>query len=162
MTGAKQHATLNRLVRQLQRIERSKRRDYETAKAELAQASALCHEFVAAHFEPILNAHVATMPARTLEEKQILAQHVNAEMRMLGVTLKTDDGEAAILRARPGRGYTDGRFQLELVGANRTQMKSSSKLFPLQLMGRPVESDAGEGRWRDRISLKPSRSTSRD
>ena len=119
-----------------------KRDDYESLRRRLTKASELFHELVVERLCEPLNTHLASLPAESLEQKQEVSRIVNRDLRAIGLTLRCPvTGEPAILRARPGLGQPGGRFQFELTGpeAERRVTRSSSKLFTLELMGRPVD-----------------------
>ena len=138
-------------------LEREQPSDYQSVRKRLRKAVELFHDAVAQRFEPALNDYAATLafPQDDLAAKQALARHVSAEMRALGVGLRTADGKIATLRAMPNNNQPSGRFVIEEIGEERRKVKTSSSLPRLELVGRPAflaERDAAP--WAERVGPK--------
>ena len=103
----------------------------------MSAANALFQDLLAARLTPAFNAHIAEQPSQTLEQKQVLAQRVNAELRGVGLAIRCPrTGKPAILRGDHGGNPERGRFQTCLVGdSNFARTRSFAELIHLDLMG---------------------------
>jgi len=116
-----------------------KQDDYESLGGRLAEARELFHDLLADRFVDTFNAHLASQPQDTAEQKQALARAANADLRKLGLTIRCPKtGTAAHLRGI-SRGSSSGSFQLSRSSnANYTRSGTSKSLPHIDLMIRPV------------------------
>jgi hypothetical protein len=88
--------------------------DYTARRSVLLEAHRVFREELASALEPALNAHLATMPQHSYEEKKDLAKWINAELRQFGLAIRDPkSGGRSILQGNPGDDPHIGRFRLD-------------------------------------------------
>ena len=135
-------------------------RDRETYGAlhkRLAEARELFHDLLAERLTEGFNAHLASLPSQTMEQKQQLTRDANADLRALGLAVKCPKtGQPAVLHADRGNHPAEGRFQVALISAesNRKRTLSSPQLFSVELMGHPTRREPLAEHWAERLAAQ--------
>lgn len=152
---------INAKLKQIVTLVGERDRDsYEALRQRLIDARKLFHELLAERLTPAFNGHLAALPHETLEEKQALTRHANAEMRSLGLAIKCPrTGRPAMLHADRGRDPDTGRFQVALIGSDgeRARTVSANSLLALELMGHPERREGAAQYWAERIARRRPR-----
>jgi len=101
----------------------------------LAQREALTN-LTARNLRDALNAHIASLPKDSYEQKRQLATWLNTELRSLGVAIRCPKtGLPTYLRAHIGREPTVGRFRLDYWdGSVRQHPASFNELPPFEFI----------------------------
>ncbi len=89
-------------------------KDYASRREALTALNDATRVAIAKALEAPLNAHAATLPQDTYEDKKTLAKWINAELRQFGLALKCDRTDRpCILVGNPGNRPDVGRFMLQ-------------------------------------------------
>lgn len=116
--------------------------DYHVRREALSALEAAARAAIGHALESAMNAHAATLPQSTYDEKKALARWVNHELREFRLALKCPKtGLPATLVGHPGWDPAVGRFQFEVVEKGRRPRRtfSSVTLPPLELLAEAPE-----------------------
>ena len=116
--------------------------DYAGRRAALSDVSHSVRRQIAEALQPVLNAHVRTLPHETYEEKRMVASWVNRELHELGLTIrcpKTGTPSILVADLRSGDEDSKGRFRIEARDetGRTTRTYCSTRLPDLELMEEP-------------------------
>lgn len=133
--------------------------EYRGARDRLRQLSDIFHDELAAAFQPILQAKLASMPDDSLEDKRAVATWANGEVRHLGLAFRAPTGAPARLVVDYTNGSTkQGRFRFDLgVHAGRQRRAGVyHELPPIELMEEGPRHEA-TSKWTDRMAHDDSK-----
>lgn len=92
--------------------------DYTAIKMRVDVLTTVVREEAAAAIRAPLNHHAANLPQGTYQEKKLLANWLNAEMRGMGLALRCPkSGQPSIIQATIGHNPEAGRFRLDYIDA---------------------------------------------
>ncbi len=112
--------------------------DFAARREALRELHGAVRTAFASSFEAVLNAHAATLPQQTYEDKKTLAKWVNAELRELGLTIRCPrTGQPALLRGHPGGVAGVGRFHLEITDSAGVQRRTVTSVTLPELQLQP-------------------------
>jgi hypothetical protein len=121
--------------------------DPEALYLELLAQSVSFRERLAARYASAVNTFLRSLPIETIGEKREAVRAVNGRLRSLGLAIRCPKtGLPARLVAHPGNHPEQGRFQIEILGAERRRTVSAPEPPPLELMPEPPEEGAGDSR----------------
>jgi hypothetical protein len=120
-----QHIALREMIR---RALQDSTADYATVKSKIVALTTILREEAASAISRPLNQEAAILRQSTYEEKKVLANWVNSEMRGMGLALRCPkSGEPSIIQATIGHNPEVGKFRLDYVdtdGRHRNQTVS--------------------------------------
>jgi carbon storage regulator CsrA len=112
---------------------------------------------LAMRLTPALKAKIQEMPSATYDEKKVIVQWVNTELRRFGLAIKSPKSDrAAILTCDAGNHPEEGRFRLKSDGDDGKKEsfstpKLSELLDNLILMDAPPRREGLAAAWPDRV-----------
>ena len=128
--------------------------EYSSAAKWASDLKDAVSELIGQRLEPAFNQTLSSMPQETLANKQDICRFANQELRNLGLAIRCPrTGQPASLHADRGNNHKAGVFQIELLGSEsaRRKTKHSSKLFPFELMSRPVRVEGLANFWATKV-----------